>query len=116
MKKIFAVFVMLFPFFLNAQTDVKSLIREGKLSEELAFANPNYDLFFGLKGNLFRFKRNAVLVANLVTAMSVNDVFAPYINWFFAAVCYNAVFEPNILLTAQGAYKILKRPLDLELW
>jgi hypothetical protein len=33
MRKIFTVLAMLFPFFLNAQTDVKALIREGKLSE-----------------------------------------------------------------------------------
>ena len=33
MRKIFAVLVMLFPFFLNAQTDVNSLVQQGKLSQ-----------------------------------------------------------------------------------
>lgn len=33
MKRIFFVLVMLMPFFLNAQTDVKSLVRQGKLDE-----------------------------------------------------------------------------------
>lgn len=33
MRKIFVVFAMLLPFFLNAQTDVVSMIREGKLKE-----------------------------------------------------------------------------------
>ena len=33
MKRIFFVLVMLLPFFLNAQTDVKSLVRQGKLDE-----------------------------------------------------------------------------------